>query len=113
MQATPYADFMKLPEDKQMALIQEQAQVQNCQIPNLSEEFPEKDFVELYGTQSKKPIKLANYRYAPDGKPRGVVVGFHTMNLHAAHMINLAKAFAKQGFVFTCFDMRGHGRSQG
>lgn len=35
------------------------------------------------------------------------------MNMCAAHMIRIAKTFANNGFVFTSFDMRGHGRSEG
>lgn len=40
-------------------------------------------------------------------------MGFHTMNVHAGHMVKLGEACAKNGFVFTCFDFRGHGRSEG
>ena len=94
MQATPYDDFLKLPEDKQMALIQEQTQGEGLDLPDLAQPFPERDFIEFYGTQSKKAIKLATYRWAPEGKPRGVVVGFHTMNMHGGHMVRLAKALA-------------------
>lgn len=67
----------------------------------------------MRGTQDKKPIKLANYRHAPSGNAKGVVVGFHSMNLHMGVFVQLGKTLAANGYVFTGFDMRGHGKSEG
>lgn len=45
MEDRPYAEFMKLSEEKQTAMIQEQKQTEEKEIPDLSEEFPDRDFI--------------------------------------------------------------------
>lgn len=67
----------------------------------------------MYGTQDKKPIKLATYRYPASDKCKGVVVLFHSMGLHSGLSANLAARLSKDNYTAVAMDLRGHGNSEG
>jgi alpha-beta hydrolase superfamily lysophospholipase len=58
-------------------------------------------------------VSLAWYRWDAAGPARGTICLAHGHGEHAGRYHHVAGAFAKAGFAFLAFDLRGHGRSGG
>jgi alpha-beta hydrolase superfamily lysophospholipase len=56
-------------------------------------------------------VKIAAYRWDPEGDPRGIVQVTHGMGEHALRYADLAQALNKEGYVVYAQDHRGHGAS--
>lgn len=58
-------------------------------------------------------LRLIGYTFEPTAPPKGVICLIHGFADHVGRFIHVAEHFTKQGFAFTGFDLRGHGKSEG
>ena len=55
-------------------------------------------------------LNMPIYHWAPNEKPKGVVLAIHGLVMHGQTFNELAKTLAEQGFLVYSTDMRGYGR---
>ena len=63
MQEAPYQKFMSLKSDQREKLLADQKPDEPGPVLLGEHKFPDFDFIKLMGTQEKKQIKLATYRF--------------------------------------------------
>lgn len=61
--------------------------------------------------ESAGGVRLAGYRWAPAGEPRGIVQLVHGMGEHVGRYGETARRFAAEGYAVWAHDTRGHGRT--
>jgi len=55
-------------------------------------------------------LNMPIYHWAPQGKPKGVILAIHGLVMHGQTYDELGKTLAEQGFLVYATDMRGYGR---
>ena len=63
--------------------------------------------------KSKDGVDLFVRGWEPDTKPQAVIALIHGLGEHMGRYEHVAKAMTGAGYVFTGFDLRGHGKSGG
>ena len=107
-----YQAFLKMDRDQQIEYVQNAKHRQAIPVEKLCQ-YPDVDFIKLVGTQDKKQIKLATFRYPAQPTTKAVVVFLHGMGSHGGIAANFAKKCSEKGITLVGYDQRGHGRSEG
>jgi alpha-beta hydrolase superfamily lysophospholipase len=71
------------------------------------------DTVDRFDVASSGGVRLAAYRWMPDGPARGIVQLTHGMGEHLLRYEHLARTLTAAGFVVAGQDHRGHGATAG
>lgn len=58
-------------------------------------------------------IELFEQTWVPEVKPKAVLCLIHGLGEHSSRYQHVAEFFIQKGYIFTAFDLRGHGKSQG
>ena len=78
--------------------------------------YPEQDFIELFGEQDKKAIKLKTYRFKVSQEfksPKAVIIFLHNIGMSGQVSGHFAEDMSKRGYETVTMDLRGHGLSEG
>jgi alpha-beta hydrolase superfamily lysophospholipase len=113
MEQPKYKKLVEMGKDR-IKYVQDQTQGESKPCGFIREKYSEENFVELYGSQDKKAIKLATFREinrTPVAK--AIVFIFHSLGMHSGTTAHLAERLAKEGYIAVAFDQRGHGKSEG
>jgi len=58
-------------------------------------------------------ICLVGYDWQPTTTPKAVICMIHGFADHMNRYVHVAEHFTEKGYVYTGFDLRGHGKSMG
>ena len=85
-----YQAFLKMNRDQQIEYVQSAKHRKATPVQEF-DQYPDIDFMKLIGTQDKKQIKLATFRYPAQPTTKAVVVFLHGMRTHGGISVNFAK----------------------
>jgi hypothetical protein len=95
MKDPEYAQYVAMGKDR-IKYVQNQVQGESKPVNFLREKYTEENFVELYGGQDKKAIRLATFREMNrTEKPVGIVFILHSLGMHSGVTAHLAERLAK------------------
>jgi acylglycerol lipase len=68
---------------------------------------------ETWNWKTEDGLEMYAQEWAPEAKVKAVVCLLHGLGEHTGRYAHVGAIFAKAGYVFSGFDLRGHGRSGG
>lgn len=90
MKAPEYAEYVALGKER-IKFVQNQTQGEEKPCNFIREKYSEENFVELYGSQNQKAIKLATFREINrTQEAKAIIFIFHSLGMHAGTTAHLA-----------------------